>query len=158
MRSLLLALSLVAGACGPKNGPAGKAPDGTPLSKDDAVFEAVFMYELARGLAPDEVACIRTRGATNDGTALLATIQARYPTAVADRVCSGGGPMGPVTAGTGAAAARFDIGPVEWLGADHVRIVSGGAHRGGGAHETIFELKRSGGTWKVVSEKPGMMM
>src|SRR3990167_8825817 len=159
VRSLACGLVLVA-ACSGAAGPAGRTPSGAALSKEDAVFEAVFLHELARAsLGADEAACLTTRGGTTDGSALLATIQARYPTAIDDAACSGGGPSGPVTvSATGGAAARFDIGPVEWLDADHARGTSGGADRGGGARETILELTRSGGTWKVSGEKPGMMM
>jgi hypothetical protein len=138
----------------------GRSPSGTPLSKEDAVFEAVFLFELARAnLGKDEAACLTTRGSTTDGSDLLATIQARYPTAIANKECEGGGPSGPVkVTATGGAAARFDIGPVEWKDDEHATVTSGGAHRGGGAHETILELTKSGGSWKVTGEKPGMMM
>lgn len=151
---------LVVAACSGAAGPGGRTPSGEPLSKEDAVFEAVFLHELARAsLGANEAACLTTRGSTTDGAALLKTIQARYPTAIANVECSGGGPTGPVTVtATGGAAARFDIGPVEWIDEDHARVTSGGAHRGGGAHETILELTRVGGTWKITGEKPGMMM
>src|SRR5215217_8081659 len=76
MMRALLVLSLLLGCGGTTRGT-------TPgLSKDDAVFEAVFLHEIAgASVAADETVCLAIRGSTNDGSALLAAIKSRHPTA-----------------------------------------------------------------------------
>ena len=151
------ALLVVMAACGGAHDPA--MPDNrggsTALSKDDAVFEAVILHDLgATKLAPDEAVCVATRGATTDGAALLAAIQSRYPTAVRDSACRGGGPDGPVVlAASGLHAVRIDIGPITWVG-DIASIASGGAYRGGGVREVEYIVEHVGSAWQVTSEKP----
>jgi hypothetical protein len=142
-----------------KDTPPVSKPSTPALSKDDVVFETVFLHELAADTPrPDEGVCLATRGATSDGAALLAAIQVRYPTAVLNRECSGGGPTGPVTS-NGRAAVRFDIGPINWLDDNTARISGGGGHRGGMvANEREYSVVKDGGGWKVVGEKPGMQI
>jgi hypothetical protein len=147
-------------ACGatsepPKSEPPRNDVPKATLTKDDQVFEAVFLHDLAgAGLKPNEAVCLVTRGATTDGKDLYAAVKAKYPTTVLDSECAGGGPQGPVVlAKTGGPAVRLDIGPVEWQG-EVAKIVSGGAYRGGGARETEYTVeKQSDGSWKVTNEK-----
>ncbi len=147
-------IACVAFACTPA------ASASTPgLSKDDAVFEAVFLHELAVDKPQqDEVVCLAVRGQTSDGSALLAAIQARYPNAVRNSECSGGGPSGPVTS-HGRAAVRFDIGPIEWRDDGTARVKGGGGHRGGmTVDEREYGLVKAGSGWKITDEKPGMQL
>lgn len=152
MRALLV-VSILA-ACG------GTTKGTTPsLSKDDAVYEAVFLHEISKAnVTSDETICLKTRGSTNDGSALLTAIKARHAKAVLDVECSGGGPSGPVVhSGSGGSAVRFDIGPVTWVDDATATIDGGGGHRGGAtAHEVKYTVKQDGGDWKVVDEKPGL--
>jgi hypothetical protein len=149
---LLIVLSILV-ACG------GTTKGTTPgLSKDDAVLEAVFLHEISQaGVTSDEIICLTTRGSENDGSALVAAIKARDGNAVDNGECSGGGPTGPVTHSSGKKAVRFDIGPVKWIDDDTATCDGGGGHRGGAtAHEVKYTLKRAGGGWKIVDEKPGL--
>lgn len=129
------------------------------LSKDDAVLEAVFLHELANDKSrDDEVVCLAVRGQTSDGSALLAAIQARHPTAVRNIECSGGGPSGPVTS-HGRPAVRFDIGPVEWRDDGTARVKGGGAHRGGMVvDEREYTVVKTGNGWKITDQKPGLQI
>lgn len=145
---------LVVAACG--NGAPGPTTPTAGLSKDDAVFEAVLLHEMtAAAPGADEAVCVAVRGAENDGEALLAAIRARYPAAVANRECSGGGPDGDVTlTATGGKAVRFDVGPITWDGDDRARIEGGGGHRGGAtAREVEYTVVKDGRGWKVAGER-----
>lgn len=152
MRALLV-LSILT-ACG------GATKGTTPgLTSDDAVFETVFLYEIAKAsVSADETICLATRGAQNDGTALLAAIRARHAKAVLDAECSGGGPSGPVVhSATGGKAVRFDIGPITWVDATTATLDGGGGHRGGATvSERRYTVVKSGSSWNVTDEKPGM--
>lgn len=151
MRALLVLSILV--ACG------GTTKGTTPgLSKDDAVFEAVFLHEIgAASVSADETICLALRGSTNDGSDLLAAIRARHPTAVLNAECSGGGPSGPVLNASGGKAVRFDIGPITWVDDNTATIDGGGGHRGGATvSERRYTVVKDGGGWKVAGEKPGM--
>ena len=138
--------------------PAASAPS-AGLSKDDAVFEAVFLHELeADKPRQDEIVCLAVRGQTSDGSALVAAIQSHYPTAVRDSECSGGGPTGPVTS-HGRPAVRFDIGPIEWRDDGTARVKGGGAHRGGmTADEREYGVAKTGSGWTITDQKPGLQI
>ena len=142
-------------ACGAAAEPPKNQAHATGLDKDDAVFEAVVVHDLgAAQLAAGEAVCLATRGATTDGTALLAAIQAHYPTAVKDGECGGGGPAGPVVlTATGGKAVRIDIGPIEWNPDGTARIASGGAYRGGGVREVEYTVTHASAGWTVTAEK-----
>lgn len=152
MRALLGFVILA--ACG------GATRGTTPgLSKDDAVFEAVFLHEIAGAqVAGDETICLAVRGQDSDGTALLAAIRARYPRAVSNAECSGGGPDGPVIhTATGGKAVRFDIGPITWRDDHTAGIDGGGGHRGGATvAERHYTVEHKDGAWKVTGEAPGL--
>lgn len=128
------------------------------MSDDDEIFAVVAFHELDQAsLASGEGVCIGARGATSDGTALLATIRSRYPTAVADGQCSGGGPDGShvVVTATKAKAVRIDIGPIEWAQEQgKATILSGGAYRAGGVHEVEYTLEKHGSKWQITATKP----
>src|SRR5215467_11995643 len=82
-------------ACGGGGGGATSATPAGTLTDDDEIFSVVIFHELdGASLASGEGVCVSARGAVNDGTALLAAIRSRYPTAVPDGQCSGGGPDG----------------------------------------------------------------
>ena len=153
-----LALAL---ACG---GGASSSTTATPaggMSDDDEIFAVVIFHELdGASLASGEGVCIGARGATSDGTALLATIRSRYPTAVPDGDCSGGGPDGShvVVNATKAKAVRIDIGPIEWAQEQgKATIASGGAYRAGGVHEVEYTLEKHGSKWKITATKQKIM-
>jgi hypothetical protein len=155
--SLVSALLALAAACGGGGTPPTTTPTGAALSKGDAVIVAVLVHEIetydARATSS---LCITTRGA-DDTEAIFATIAARYPTAVKDSECSGGGPTGPVRDGAGNSAARFDVGPAAFLDDKTATCGGGGPHTGGGARDLQYRLERSGDSWKVVDEKVMMM-
>lgn len=133
-------------------------PPSTPgLSRDDAVLEAVFLYELAESPpVGDEGVCLTVRGGLSD--ALFAAIKQRYPTAVQNVECKGGGPTGRVKlVATDGDAVRFDIGPVTWDSDHRARCTGGGGHRGGGAREVEYTVEPAGGGWKVVAAKVMLM-
>lgn len=123
------------------------------------MLEAVFLYEIGVDKpADDEVVCLAVRGQTSDGSALLAAIQARHPTAVRNNECDGGGPSGPVTS-HGRRAVRFDIGPVEWREDGTARVKGGGAHRGGmSVNEREYTVVQAGSGWKITDQKRGMQI
>lgn len=146
------AFALVLVACG------GARSATTPvaaMSDDDQVFEVVVFHDLENAsLASGEAVCVGTRGATSDGSALLAAIRSRYPTAVPDGACSGGGPDGPVVVtATHGKAVRIDIGPIEWGAEGAARIGSGGAYRGGGIREVEYTLAKHGSKWEITTTK-----
>jgi hypothetical protein len=151
MRIAWLLLIAACGSSGSTNPPPSSVPPAA-LTKDDAVLEAVALHELkAAPPAADEAVCVAIRGGTTDGTALLAAIRTRYPTAVANSECTGGG-MDPVTLIAGGKALRIDIGPVTWSG-DVAGCGGGGVHRGGGsAREVKYIVEKSGGGYKVTNE------
>ncbi len=142
-------------ACG--GAPSSATPAGA-MSDDDEIFEVVTFHELEQAsLASGEAVCVGARGATSDGTALLAAIRSRYPTAVPDGQCSGGGPDGShvVVTATRAKAVRIDVGPIEWAQeAGKARIVSGGAYRSGGVREVEYTLEKHGSKWQITATKP----
>jgi len=158
-RIRLGACALVVVACGgassSTNTPAGS------MSDDDQIFAAVIFHELDQAsLASGEGVCIGARGATSDGTALLAAVRSRYPTAVPDGQCSGGGPDGShvIVTATHAKAVRIDIGPIEWPQEQgKATIMSGGAYRAGGVHEVEYTLEKHGSKWHITATKPKIM-
>jgi hypothetical protein len=139
---------------------AGDVPPNKPgaVSSDDAILEVVFVHEIKNGgMKPDETACLRVRdagGGTADASpALVAAVRANFRRVVAASACTGGGfdpvrvtdPPGP--------AAMFDIGPVV-RDEKGIRVIGGGAHRGGGsAHEIEYTITVSGSSAKVASER-----
>jgi hypothetical protein len=130
------------------------------LSKDEHVFVAVFLHEIAAGaVAAGEAVCLAMRSPPGDGSAILAAVRASVPTAVLDKECTGGGPTGPVKlVANGGAAARFDIGPISWVDENTAFISGGGAHRGGHAREVRYTVTKVGGAWKVTNEKLMLQM
>ncbi|HEY2366582.1 MAG TPA: hypothetical protein VGH87_09360 [Polyangiaceae bacterium] len=156
-RTIRLSACALAIACGG----ASSSPTNTPaggMSDDDQIFAAVVFHELEQAsLASGEGVCVGARGATNDGTALLAAIRSRYPTAVPDGECSGGGPDGShvVVTATHAKAVRIDIGPIEWAQEQgKATIASGGAYRAGGVREVEYTLEKHGSKWQITATKP----
>ncbi len=127
------------------------------MSDDDEVFAVVVFHELEQAsLASGEGVCVGARGATSDGTALIAAIRSRYPTAVPDGLCSGGGPDGShvVVTATRAKAVRIDIGPIEWAQEQgKATIVSGGPYRAGGVREVEYTLEKHGSKWQITATK-----
>ena len=127
------------------------------MSDDDEIFAAVILHDLdSASLASGEAVCVGARGATSDGAALLAAIRSRYPTAVPDGQCSGGGPDGSrvVVTATHANAVRVDVGPIEWPQEQgKATIVSGGAYRSGGVHEVEYTLEKHGSKWQITATK-----
>ncbi len=123
------------------------------------MLEAVFLHELSTDAShDDEIVCLAVRGQTSDGSALLAAIQARHPTAVRNSECEGGGPSGPVTS-HGRRAVRYDIGPVEWRDDGTARVKGGGAHRGGmSVNEREYTVVKAGSGWKITDQKPGLQI
>lgn len=152
MRFALLLTITACGTSASNTSPPQEVPPASGLTKDDAVLEAVAQHELnASPPAVDEAVCVAIRGATTDGTHLLAAIRARYPTAVANTECTGGG-HDPVTLIKGGKALRIDIGPVNWTG-DIASCNGGGVHRGGGsARELKYIVERSAEGYKVTNE------
>ena len=151
-----LVMALVAASCSSGTSPSSPATAPTSsLSDEDAVFEAVLLHDLATTtVGSGEAVCLAIRGAKTDGRALLAAIKARYPTAVPDTECAGGGFASPVTLrATGGRAVRLDIGPIEWGPDGAAKIASGGAYRGGGVREVDYRVENHGGSWQVTSEK-----
>jgi hypothetical protein len=93
----------------------------------------------------------------DDFAAVLAAVRAKYPKAVANDECSGGGPSGPVVLNAGGNAVRLDIGPISWPDESTAKITGGGAHAGGPtAHEREYTVVKDGAGWKVTDEKPGL--
>ncbi len=156
--SCLGAFALVV-ACGGASSSTATPSGG--MSDDDEIFAVVIFHELEQAsLASGEAVCVGARGATSDGTALLAAVRSRYPTAVPDGQCSGGGPDGShvVVTATRAKAVRIDIGPIEWAQEQgKATIVSGGAYRTGGVHEVEYTLEKHGSTWQITATKPKIM-
>jgi len=154
----LCACALV--ACGGSSSSTSNAPTGG-MTDDDEIFAVVIFHELeGASLASGEGVCIGARGAVNDGTALLAAVRSRYPTAVPDGQCSGGGPDGShvVVNATKAKAVRIDIGPIEWAQEQgKATIASGGAYRAGGVHEVEYTLEKHGSKWQITATKPKIM-
>ncbi len=154
-RSICLgACALLAVACG---GAPSSATPGGGMSDDDEIFAVVIFHDLEQAsLASGEGVCVGARGATSDGSALLAAIRSRYPTAVPDGQCSGGGPDGShvVVITTGAKAVRIDIGPIEWAQEQgKASIVSGGVYRAGGVREVEYTLEKHGSKWQITATK-----
>ncbi len=152
-QSILLGACALFFACG--GAPSSTTP-ANALSDDDEIFALVIFHDLEQAsLASGEAVCVAARGATSDGTALLATVRSRYPTAVPDGQCSGGGPDGPVVvSATHGKAVRIDIGPIEWAQEQgKASIVSGGAYRGGGVREVEYALEKHGSKWKITATK-----
>jgi len=125
-------------------------------SKDvDGVLLAAMLHDLASAkLDAKEAVCDAARGATGDGSALLAALQKKYPSAISDKDCEGGGPDGSSVKvkKTGGKGVRLDVGPVEWHG-DKASVISGGAYRAGGVREVEYTIEKVDGAWKVTSEK-----
>lgn len=144
-------------ACG---GTPKTVPDTPPsaMSNNDAVLLTVFLHELAAAsITPDTGVCLAIRGEVDDFASVLAGVQAKYPKAVANSECSGGGPSGPVVLNAGGSAVRLDIGPISWPDANTAKITGGGAHAGGPtADEREYTVVKDGSGWKVTDEKPGL--
>jgi hypothetical protein len=157
MRSAIVigACALVLACGGASSSPATPA---SAMSDDDQIFAVVIFHELDQAsLASGEGVCIGARGATSDGAALLAAVRSRYPTAVPDGECAGGGPDGShvVVTATKAKAVRIDIGPIEWAQEQgKATIASGGAYRAGGVHEVEYTLEKHGSKWQITATKP----
>ncbi len=155
-RSICLSAWALVVACG--GAPSSATPAGGAMSDDDQIFEVVILHELEHAsLASGEGVCVGARGATSDGTALLAAVRSRYPTAVPDGQCSGGGPDGShvVVTATRAKAVRIDVGPIEWAQEEgKATIRSGGAYRAGGVHEVEYTLEKRGSKWQITATKP----
>src|SRR5690349_10197533 len=144
----LMVLFLIACGGTPKTVP--DKPRST-LSNNDAVLLTVFLHELAADeITPDTGVCLAIRGTVDDFASVLAAVKAKYPKAVADSECSGGGPSGPVVLNAGGSAVRLDIGPVSWPDESTAKITGGGAHAGGPtASEREYTLVKDGDGWKV---------
>jgi len=155
-----LGVSALVVACGGGGAASSATPAGS-MTDDDEIFAAVIFHELdGASLASGEAVCISARGSTNDGTALLAAVRSRYPTAVPDGQCFGGGPDGShvVVTATHAKAVRIDVGPIEWAQEmGKATIASGGAYRAGGVHEVEYTLEKHGTKWQITATKPKIM-
>jgi hypothetical protein len=154
----LAACALVV-ACG--GAPSSTTPAAGSMSDDDEIFAVVIFHDLEQAsLASGEGVCVGARGATSDGSALLAAVRSRYPTAVPDGQCSGGGPDGShvVVTATHSNAVRIDVGPIEWAQEQgKATIASGGAYRAGGVHEVEYTLEKHGSKWQITATKPKIM-
>jgi hypothetical protein len=154
-RAIGLGVCVLVVACG--STPSSATPSAGAMSDDDEIFAVTIFHELEQAsLAPGEAVCVGARGATSDGTALLAAVRSRYPTAVPDGQCSGGGPDGSpvVVTATHGKAVRIDIGPIEWPQEQgKARIVSGGPYRGGGVREVEYTLEKHGSKWQITGTK-----
>lgn len=128
------------------------------MSKNDAVLATVYLHELdAAKLDAATNVCLTVRGEVTDFEAVLGAVRQRYPKAVPDAACSGGGPSGPVVLNAGGAAVRLDIGPVTWVSATTAKITGGGPHAGGATvSEREYTVVADGDGWKVTGEKPGL--
>jgi hypothetical protein len=155
-RSIRLGACALLVACGGASS-SSTTPAGA-MTDDDQIFEVVIFHELDQAsLASGEGVCVGARGATNDGTALLAAVRSRYPTAVPDGQCSGGGPDGShvVVTATHAKAVRIDVGPIEWAHEEgKATIASGGPYRAGGVREVEYTLEKHGSKWQITATKP----
>jgi hypothetical protein len=156
---MILVSALAMMACGGASSTTS-TPTSSSMTDDDQIFEVVILHELDQAsLASGEAACIGARGATSDGTALLAAVRSRFPTAVRDGECSGGGPDGShvVVTATKAKAVRIDVGPIEWAHEEgKATIMSGGPYRAGGVHEVEYTLEKHGSKWQITATKPKM--
>ena len=157
MKRLSLGAIALLVACGSSSSSTATTPSGG-MSDDDEIFAVVIFHELdGASLASGEGVCIGARGATSDGTALLAAVRSRFPTAVRDGECSGGGPDGShvIVNATKAKAVRIDVGPIEWPQEQgKATIVSGGPYRAGGVHEVEYTLEKHGSKWQITATKP----
>jgi hypothetical protein len=135
------------------------APDPPPtMSKNDEVLVTVYLHELdAAKLDASTNVCLVVRGEVTDFAAVLAAVRRRYPKAVPDAECSGGGPSGPVVLNAGGDAVRLDIGPITWTDDSTAKITGGGPHSGGmQVNEREYTVVKDGDAWKVTGEKPGL--
>jgi hypothetical protein len=128
------------------------------MSKTDAVLATVYLHELAAAkLDANTNVCLAVRGEVTDFAGVLAAVRQKYPKAVPDAECSGGGPSGPVVLIAGGNAVRLDIGPVSWLDDGTAKLKGGGPHSGGmSVHEREYTVVKDGDGWKVTDEKPGL--
>lgn len=84
-------------------------------------------------------------------------LRSRYPNAVPDAECRGGGPSGPVELSAGGAAVRLDIGPVTCIDDVTASVPGGGPHSGGTtASERVYTVAKDGDGWRVTGEKQGL--
>ena len=141
----------------------GSTTGGTPktagMPKNDAVLVTVYLHELAEAkLDAQANVCLAVRGEVADFTAVLGAVQQKYPNAVPDAQCSGGGPSGPVVLNAGGNAVRLDIGPITWVDESTAKVTGGGAHAGGPTvSEREYTVVKHGSGWKVTGEKPGLI-
>jgi hypothetical protein len=151
MRSWWLVLVMACGAAPRTGSTAG-------MSRNDSVLATVYLHELAVAkLGAGTNVCLVVRGPVTDFARVLAAVQHRYPKAVADAACSGGGPSGPVVLEAGGAAVRLDIGPITWVDDATAMINGGGPHSGGMmVHERRYTVIKVGAGWKVTGERPGL--
>lgn len=118
-----------------------------------AVLRTVALHEL-KATDVEKPVCLALRGGSEQANAtVLAAVRSKYPRAVPDSECSGGGPDGSSVRAPGGLGVRIDIGPVAVIGADGASCNGGGAYVSGGAREIRYTLARNGGSWSITDEK-----
>lgn len=150
MQKWISAVLVVAACGGGKTIPSKDESERAMHVSTMKVLTAVALHELKEVDAQKPV-CLATRGVTAEE--ILPSIKAKYPNAVVDTECSGGGPDGSSVTSPKGPGVRIDIGPATLMGADSASCNGGGAYVSGGAREIQYIVENHGGEWAVTHEK-----